>query len=135
MELIGVKNQKLCILKEIKLESKIICVDYDGTLCEDKFPEIGNPKPKVIEWVINQRKIGHKLILWTCREGMLLLDAVKWCASHGIEFDAINENLPEAKFLYVGKSKAIADIYLDDKSMKVSDVDSLLNAKDFQKGQ
>ncbi len=116
-------------------EKMIIAIDYDGTLCEDKYPQIGEPKLQVIEWVKNQRKAGHKLILWTCREGQVLVDAVNWCYKHGIEFDAINENIPETKYLYVGKSKIIADIYLDDKALKVGDVDALPNAEQFQKGR
>ena len=116
-------------------ELTVICVDYDGTLCIDKYPEIGEPKTKVIDWIKEQRKLGHKLILWTCREGHLLERAVKWCAEQGIEFDAINDNIPEYKFSYVGQHKVVADIYLDDKALKVSDVDALPNAKDFQKGQ
>lgn len=113
----------------------IIAVDYDGTLCEDKYPDIGEPKANVIEWVKNQRKLGAKLILWSCREGHHLFKAVEWCAKQGIEFDSINENIPELKFSYVGQHKVIADIYLDDKALKVSDVIALPNAEQFQKGQ
>lgn len=116
-------------------ENMIIAVDFDGTLCEDKYPDIGPAKPRVIEWVKNQRKAGHKLILWTCREGEILFNAIKWCAQNGMEFDAINENIPETRFLYVGKAKVIADVYLDDKALKVGDVDALANVTDFQKGQ
>lgn len=28
---------------------KIIAVDFDGTLCENKFPEIGNPNWELID--------------------------------------------------------------------------------------
>ena len=113
----------------------IICIDYDGTLCVDKYPDIGEPNLKVIDWVKSQRRVGAKLILWTCREGLYLKRAVDWCAKMGIEFDAVNENIPELKYSNSGQHKVIADIYLDDKALKVSDIDALPNSNDFQKGQ
>ena len=113
----------------------IIAIDYDGTLCEDKYPDIGEPKIQIIDWVKNQRKLGHKLILNTCREGHHLRKAVEWCAEQGIEFDAINQNIPELRYSYVGQHKVIADIYLDDKALKIGDTIALPDSEQFQKGQ
>ena len=114
----------------------ILAIDFDGTLCIDiNNPEkVGEPKPEVISWVKTQKQLGHKLILWTCREGMVLLDAVKFCASHGLQFDAINENIPEARYNYLGQHKVIADLYLDDKAGNIKDIIKLVDAKDFVKG-
>lgn len=115
---------------------RIICVDFDGTLCEDVgFPTIGLPKLKTINWVKKQKVLGHKIILWTCRESDLLKEAVEWCALQGIVFDAINENIPELKFHPMGHRKAIADIYLDDKAMRVNEVEDLDNASDFKRSK
>jgi hypothetical protein len=72
--------------------------------------------------------------LWTCREGDWLKEAVIACNEHGIQFDAINENIPELKFTYLGQHKIIADIYLDDKALLVKDVVNLDNANNFIKG-
>jgi hypothetical protein len=59
---------------------------------------------------------GTRLILWTCREGKNLEDAVDWCNLHGIRFDAVNDNLPEIKELFGGNSRKICcDYYIDDK--------------------
>ena len=114
----------------------IIAVDFDGTLCNDsQFPAIGEPKQEVIDWVIKQKQLGHKIVMWTCREGDILLEAVHWCIAKNIQFDAINENVPETKFGYLGKAKIIADIYLDDKSGNVQDVvKRYSNAIDFVRG-
>ena len=37
------------------------------------------------------------MILWTCREGKLLYDAMEACFDWGLQFDAINDSLPEWK--------------------------------------
>jgi hypothetical protein len=105
-----------------------IAVDFDGTLCEYSFPEIGKQTDDQIELMktlIEMRKEGHKLILYTCRgdseELPCLTEAVKWCYQRGLEFDAINKNVPD----FIKKSgyspKPVADIYLDDKALNISD--------------
>lgn len=95
----------------------IIAVDFDGTLCDDKYPEIGEPNLELIERIKNMRTAGIKFILWTCRAGALLDDAIEWCKGHGLEFDAINDNIIEhrMKYPYSGR-KITANEYWDDKS-------------------
>lgn len=44
-------------------------VDFDGTLCENAYPEIGAPNLPLIDKLISCRRLGAKIILWTCREG------------------------------------------------------------------
>jgi len=115
---------------------KILAIDFDGTLCEDSnFPEIGFPKMKTINWVKKQQSLGHKTILNTCRESDLLKEAVNWCTLHGLIFDSINENIPELKYHPMGHRKVIADIYLDDKSMKVNEIEDLDDASNFKRSK
>lgn len=73
----------------------IYAVDFDGTLCGQKFPEIGEPNRDLINWLIKQQKVGNKVILWTNRVGRFLENAVKWSAAQGLFYDAVNENIPE----------------------------------------
>ena len=47
---------------------KIYAVDFDGTLCEDSWPEIGKPNDALINRVIELREEGNKIILWTCSQ-------------------------------------------------------------------
>ena len=94
----------------------IICVDFDGTLVENKWPDIGKPDTYLFSYLINCRKHGIKVILYTMREGKLLDDAVEFCKSQGLEFDAVNDNLPEMIELYGNNPRKIyADYYLDDR--------------------
>lgn len=100
----------------------IIAVDFDGTIVADCFPNIGEELFCAIETLKKLKENGHKLILWTCREDsperFYLEEAVHFCMSRGLFFDAINENTPDSPFNLLGKSRKVyADFYIDDKSM------------------
>lgn len=96
----------------------IIATDFDGTLCQSRYPEIGSPKTPVIDWLIWQRQNGVRIILWTMREGKLLDEAVAWCREHGLEFDAVNDNLRETQAKWGNNPrKVFADYYLDDHNL------------------
>ena len=72
-----------------------IAIDFDGTIVEHRYPEIGEERPFAIDtlkMLINDR---HKLILWSVREGQLLDDAINWCRERGVEFYAVNRDYPE----------------------------------------
>ena len=100
------------------MKSEIFAMDFDGTLCENAWPYIGEPHSDMIEWAKKLRKDGHRLILWTCRCGMALVDAIVWCADHGLFFDAVNDNLEEHKRRFGGNTrKVLADYYVDDKAV------------------
>ena len=103
----------------------IIAVDFDGTICENRWPNIGTPNKKLIKRLIDLRSQGHKLILWTMRTDKpmeingetrkLLLEAVDFCGQQGLIFDSINEPDPEnAKTFGNDSRKIYADIYIDD---------------------
>lgn len=99
--------------------SRVIAVDFDGTLCKDCYPAIGQPNMRLIRSLIGNRKSGDKLILWTCREGKHLQEAVDWCKEYGLEFDAVNENVPELKEKYgTDPRKVGCNLMIDDKAVK-----------------
>lgn len=101
-------------------DSYIIAVDFDGTLCEYAWPDIGIPRGLVISYLKTRQKQGNKIILWTCRSGEMLQKAVDWCEEQGLRFDALNENLPEIVEKFGGDSRKIyADLYIDDKAVFV----------------
>lgn len=96
----------------------IIAVDFDGTLCVNRWPEIGKARQPVIDWLIMQKQKGVKLILWTMRSGEKLTEAVRWCEAHGLTFDAVNDNLPEIQAQYGNNPrKVFANYYLDDHNL------------------
>lgn len=103
-------------------EVKVAAIDFDGTLfTEDRFPEVGDPIYKNIEYVKSLRENGVELILYTNREGALLEDAISACEKVGLEFDAYNENLKWRINLYDNDCRKIgADIYFDDKAVDLN---------------
>lgn len=77
------------------MENKIIAVDFDGTLCKNKWPGIGEANKEMITYLKDRQENGDKLILWTCRVDDMLKNAIDWSADQGLIFDAVNENLPD----------------------------------------
>lgn len=94
-----------------------IAVDFDGTIVENKYPEIGKTKLFAFETLSELQKKGHLLILWTYRSGKKLDEAVNFCRDNGIEFYAVNKNYPEEKFNENISRKIAADIYIDDRNL------------------
>ena len=96
----------------------VFAVDFDGTLSFGQWPEVGAANEGLIEFLQMRKSQGDKLILWTCREGETLDKAVVWCHEHGLEFDAVNDNLPEIIEQYQWNSRKIScDFYIDDKAI------------------
>ena len=101
---------------------KIIAVDFDGTLCTNKWPEIGDPNLPLIEYLKKQQNLGNKVILWTCRTENLLVDAIAWCASYGLYFNEVNRNISEVITKMNGDSRKIfAHEYIDDRAVSLGD--------------
>lgn len=97
---------------------KIMAIDFDGTLVEDKFPEIGKPNEFMFRTVKALQANGVRVVLWTCRDGKNLIDAIAFCYNKGIVFDAINTNIPEVIEFYQNDTrKVFADLYIDDKAI------------------
>ena len=113
-------------MSHIKELPYIVAVDFDGTLCEDAYPEIGEPKPDIIQAIKDYKAMGWRVILWTCRNYEQLVQAVEWCAERGVTFDAINQNIPEVQAMFGGDTrKVFADIYIDDKCVPIGEVEQI----------
>lgn len=103
------------------MKANIIAVDFDGTLCENKWPEIGMPNEELIEYLKKRQANGEKLILWTSRNEEQTKDAVEWCKEHGLVFDAVNDNLPEIVEAFGGNCRKIfANEYIDDRNRSIN---------------
>lgn len=99
----------------------IIAVDFDGTIVEHRYPEIGKEIPFAVATLCQlQRDMpGLHIVLWTVREGLLLEDAVEWCEKRGLRFYAVNSNYPGeiSSAADQGCRKVSADIYIDDRNL------------------
>ena len=98
------------------MRGRVIAVDFDGTLWRDCYPKIGEANEGLIRRLKELHTQGDRLILWTCRQGERLEEALFFCMARGLVFDAVNENLPETIETFGGDSRKIfADIYIDDR--------------------
>jgi hypothetical protein len=97
--------------------SLIIAVDFDGTIVEDKYPQIGSAKIFAFETLKELQNKGHRLILWTYRSGEKLEEAVVFCKKNGLEFYAVNNSYPEEKFKGKESRKINADVFIDDRNI------------------
>lgn len=97
---------------------KAIAIDFDGCLCDNAYPAIGAPHWGVIARAKMEQEAGAGLILWTCREGQLLQEAVAACESWGLRFDAINESLPSWIAAFNNAPRKVgASEYWDDRAV------------------
>lgn len=102
---------------------KIIAVDFDGTLVVDKYPFIGAPILENIDNLKMEQAVGAKIILWTCRCGEPLKEAVNFCKMWNIILDGVNENLQEMINFHHGDSRKIfATEYWDDKAVNMKKI-------------
>ena len=96
-----------------------IAVDFDGTIVEERYPDIGPERPFATETLRMLIRDQHRLILWTVREGELLEEAVRWCRERGVEFYAVNRDYPEEKQEWneFFSRKIKADLWIDDRNV------------------
>ena len=101
----------------------ILSIDFDGTIVDHAFPEIGQPLPDAFEVMSELLTAGFILVLNTCREDIgdlqYLTQAVEFCRANGIEFHAVNETPPENEFRHLGglNRKVFAHYYIDDRNL------------------
>lgn len=96
-----------------------IAIDFDGTIVEHRYPAIGKEIPFATMTLKQLIRDGHKLILWTVREGELLDEAVEWCRARGVEFYAVNQDydddVPDANRNFSRKLKV--SMFIDDRNV------------------
>jgi len=96
----------------------IIAIDFDGTIVRGKYPDIDGLQPyakQVINELISE---GHYVIIWTCRTGEKLVEAVNYLLEQGVKFNRINDHEPVNASRYVGIGRKIyAHCYIDDKNI------------------
>lgn len=111
----------------MKLKIETIAIDFDGTLVADNYPGIGTLMEEAKEFLVDFRGAGGKVILWTCRTGEELQEAVNFLYKNNVLIDCINDNLPENMAAFrrefpsvpekdVNCRKIWAEMYIDDKN-------------------
>ena len=95
-----------------------IAVDFDGTIVRHEFPAIGKEIPGAVDCLKRLSDEGHRVILWSSREGKHLEEAVEFCRKRGLEFYAVNSEYRDASWEGKKSSRKIsADVYIDDRNL------------------
>lgn len=100
---------------EMPKKFKFYAFDFDGTLVENKFPEIGEIiKGRVDELNKIYEDLSNIIIIWSCRSGDYEREMRKFIIENKIPFDFINKN----PIFNTGSRKIFAHKYYDDRNSK-----------------
>lgn len=106
--------------KQMEKKSYLFTVDFDNTCALEKFPDVGEDVPTAPMVLREMVRKGHKIILWTCRSGKQLEDAVAWFKERNIELFGVNDNPepdPDLAKTYGIPRKVIGDFNIDDRNL------------------
>lgn len=97
----------------------IIAIDFDGTIVEDRYPEIGKLIGGAREVINKLYDEGYEIIIWSCRARVGKARAIEFLAKNGIKYHRFNESSPANLKQYnnVDTRKVYADLYIDDKGL------------------
>ena len=93
---------------------KFYAFDFDGTIVQNKFPDIG----EIIDGTVDKmnklwKDLANIIIVWTCRYSDVENEARAFLLKNKIPFDFINEN----PIVNYGSPKVFAHEYFDDRNM------------------
>lgn len=93
-----------------------ICIDFDGTCCTHEYPKIGRDigAIPILKELVEK---GHKLILYTMRDGLELIEALKWLKEQGVHITYANENPNQLE--WTTSRKIYAHLYIDDAALGI----------------
>lgn len=120
--------KEYCVRKLVKnwIDHKkiIILLDFDNTILPYNDVE-RNLCNKVFESVLEAQKLGTHLILYTCRDGRDLDNAIDYCGKRGLYFDDVNPQTPSFEGLSI---KPLCNIMLDDRAGLMASLEVLNDA-------
>jgi hypothetical protein len=112
---------------ESKRPPLTVAIDFDGTLCDACFPDIGTIKEGAREALQFFKDLGYRIIIYSCRtchwhhdifggsvdepsmERTTVRQMVAWLDSNGLPYDLVDDG---------SRGKVVADYYIDDKAIR-----------------
>lgn len=96
----------------------IIAIDFDGTIAEHLYPEVGALRKDAKEVIKYLYSKGHEIIIWTCRYGATADLAKKALDEWGIPYHKFNEHIDHVKEEFGNDTRKIfAHVYIDDRNL------------------
>lgn len=104
------------------MKLRYVAIDFDGTITEPaEYPAIGELRPMAKKTIEHLKEKGLVLVLWTCRTGNDLRDALEFLENHDITFDYVNENPKELQDVYKNDPRKLGvDVFIDDKNFAIT---------------
>jgi hypothetical protein len=101
-----------------KVTNYILAIDFDLTIADGLWPEIGNLRENAKDVINSLYEEGFQIRIWTCRTDAAQDAAQAFLDQHGVRYHGINTNCPERVAFYGNDSRKMgADIYIDDKCL------------------
>ncbi len=94
---------------------KRIAIDF-GTICKDKFPEIGELEEGAKEVIQRFKEKGWYIIIYSCRSNSDYFDDNEKYETEMIQFLKDNNILYDE--IYRDKGKVVADYYICDRAIE-----------------
>lgn len=91
----------------------IVAVDYDDTIKNWKMNDF-ETYDKVLDLVRKVKETGAYIVIFSACEKDRYPEITKFCESHGIQIDSINQN--PINLPYGNQNKIYANIFLDDRA-------------------
>lgn len=108
-------------------DNRVVLIDFDGTLCEQKFPYVGDARHDAIELCRDLKRAGYTVLVYSSRTLKVyeqqhrapgMIDCMEtWLLKHDIQIDGI---------LY--EDKPICCAYLGDEAWNVSNLAGMRKA-------
>jgi hypothetical protein len=95
--------------------SRVVAVDFDGTIVKHAYPAIGEAIPLAVEGLLAFQENGWKIILYTMRGGEYLQEAVDLVESKGVRLYGVNTNPTQRH--WTESPKCYAPLYIDDAAL------------------
>jgi len=98
-----------------------IAIDFDGTIVEHKYPDLGREAPGAFRWLKEFKEANAFLMLWTMRsdcpdygrDGPALTQAIELCRKNGVTFDLANH---DPVTTWTTSPKLDAHLFIDDRA-------------------
>jgi len=100
-----------------KMKETTLAIDFDGTLVEDAYPDIGTLKPNAKQVLQRLHDEGYFIIVWTCRGSDDLINTYKFLKDSNVYFDNLNQNSVKDDIIFLPFPKIFANIYIDDRNL------------------
>ena len=101
--------------------SKVIVCDFDDTICEWAYPDMGSPKQGVKEAFQKMKDMGYEIHICSCRTNH---EVTKYHIDRQVQIREMKKYLEDNRIPYdkvLDNDKPTAHVYIDDRAIGYRD--------------